>query len=147
MAKLNIEELVSGLLEAALVASSISERQHINALRNYFDDKGNPKTTNVKIGGKDVTVPLYILADHSSIGLDELDIEFEANLNFGENEASGLKKSLLGIFKKKGYDEHNAPQTHQPPRITQYVLLGVFVDIDREPAIDKIIILITCVDG
>ena len=49
MAKLNIEELVSGLLEAALVASSISERQHINALRNYFDDKGNPKTTSVTI--------------------------------------------------------------------------------------------------
>ena len=84
MAKLNIEELVSGLLEAALVASSISERQHINAMRNYFDDKGNPKTTSVKIQGKDVEIPLYILADHSSIGLDELD-----------------------IFKKKGYDEHN----------------------------------------
>ena len=92
MAKLNIEELVSGLLEAALVASSISERQHINAMRNYFDDKGNPKTTSVKIQGKDVEVPLYILADHSSIGLDELDIEFEANLNFG-GEASSLKKS------------------------------------------------------
>ena len=106
MAKLNIEELVSGLLEAALVASSISERQHINAMRNYFDDKGNPKTTSVKIQGKDVEIPLYILADHSSIGLDELDIEFEANLNFG-GEASSLKKSLLGIFKKKGYDEHN----------------------------------------
>ena len=106
MAKLNIEELVSGLLEAALVASSISERQHINAMRNYFDDKGNPKTTSVKIQGKDVDIPLYILADHSSIGLDELDIEFEANLNFG-GEASSLKKSLLGIFKKKGYDEHN----------------------------------------
>ena len=106
MAKLNIEELVSGLLEAALVASSISERQHINALRNYFDDKGNPKTTSVKIQGKDVEIPLYILADLSSIGLDELDIEFEANLNFG-GEPSSLKKSLLGIFKKKGYDEHN----------------------------------------
>mgnify|MGYP006129273955 CR=1 FL=1 len=106
MAKLNIEELVSGLLEAALVASSISERQHINALRNYFDDKGNPKTTSVKIQGKDVEIPLYILADHSSIGLDELDIEFEANLNFG-GEPSSLKKSLLGIFKKEGYDEHN----------------------------------------
>lgn len=106
MAKLNIEELVSGLLEAALVASSISERQHINAMRNYFDDKGNPKTTSVKIQGKDVEIPLYILADHSSIGLDELDIEFEANLNFG-GEPSSLKKSLLGIFKKEGYDEHN----------------------------------------
>jgi hypothetical protein len=106
MAKLNIEELVSGLLEAALVASSISERQHINTMRNYFDDKGNPKTTSVKIKGKDVEIPLYILADHSSIGLEELDIEFEANLNFG-GEPSSLKKSLLGIFKKKGYDEHN----------------------------------------
>jgi hypothetical protein len=106
MAKLNIEELVSGLLEAALVASSISEKQHINTLRNYFDDKGNPKTTSVKIQGKDVVIPLYILADHSSIGLKELEIEFEANLNFG-GEPSSLKKSLLGIFKKKGYDEHN----------------------------------------
>jgi hypothetical protein len=106
MAKLNIEELVSGLLEAALVASSISEKQHINTMRNYFDDKGNPKTTSVKIQGKDVVIPLYILADHSSIGLKELEIEFEANLNFG-GEPSSLKKSLLGIFKKKGYDEHN----------------------------------------
>ena len=106
MAKLNIEELVSGLLEAALVASSISEKQHINTMRNYFDDKGNPKTTSVKIKGKDIVIPLYILADHSSIGLKELEIEFEANLNFG-GETSSLKRSLLGIFKKEGYDEHN----------------------------------------
>jgi len=106
MAKLNIEELVSGLLEAALVASSISEKQHINTMRNYFDDKGNPKTTSVKIQGKDIVIPLYILADHSSIGLKELEIEFEANLNFG-GETSSLKRSLLGIFKKEGYDEHN----------------------------------------
>ena len=106
MAKLNIEELVSGLLEAALVASSISEKQHINTMRNYFDKKGNPKTTSVKIKGKDIVIPLYILADHSSIGLKELEIEFEANLNFG-GETSSLKRSLLGIFKKEGYDEHN----------------------------------------
>jgi len=107
MAKLNIEELVSGLLEAALVASNISERQHINSLRNYFDDEGNPKTTIVKIAGKEVIIPLYILADHSSIGLDKLEIEFDARLNFGDTNTSSLKKSLLGIFKKKGHTEHN----------------------------------------
>ena len=105
MAKLNIEELVSGLLEAALTAQHISERQHINSLRNYFDDKGNPKTTTVQIGEKSMNVPLYLLADHSSIGLDKLDVEFEARLIFGddENKVSNLKKSLLGIFKKKGH--------------------------------------------
>jgi len=108
MAKLNIEELVSGLLEAALVAQNISERQHINSLLNYFDEKGNPKTTTLQVGDKSLNIPLYILADHSSIGLDKLDIEFEARLLFGDEykEVSNLKKSLLGIFKKKGFENN-----------------------------------------
>ena len=108
MAKLNVEELIGGLLEAAMVSQSISERQHINALRNYFNEDGTPKTTSFIVGGKDLVVPLYILADHSSIGLDELDIEFSCRLIFGDEEknVSNLKRSLLGLFKKKGY-EHN----------------------------------------
>ena len=108
MARLNIEELVGGLLEAAMVSQSISERQHINSLLNYFNPDGTPMITKFMIGDKELLVPLYILADHSSIGLDELDIEFEARLVFGddEKEVSTLKKSLLGLFKKKGY-KHN----------------------------------------
>jgi hypothetical protein len=108
MARLNVEELVGGLLEAAMVSQGISERQHINALRNYFNEDGTPKTTSFNVGGKDLVVHLYILADHSSIGLEELDIEFSCRLIFGdeEKEVSSLKKSLLGLFKKKGY-EHN----------------------------------------
>ena len=108
MARLNVEELVCGLLEAAMVSQGISQRQHINALRNYFNEDGTPKTTTFNINGKDLVVPLYILADHSSIGLEELDIEFSCRLIFGdeEKEVSSLKKSLLGLFKKKGY-EHN----------------------------------------
>ena len=108
MARLNIEELVGGLLEAAMVAQGISERQHINSLRNYFNEDGTPKVKTFQIGERELVVPLYILADHSSIGLDELDIEFEARLIFGEDETnvSDLKRSLLGLFKKQGY-EHN----------------------------------------
>jgi len=123
MAKLNIEELVSGLLEAALVAQNISERQHINSLLNYFDEKGNPKTTTLQVGDKSLDVPLYILADHSSIGLDKLDIEFDARLLFGENEkeVSSLKKSLLGIFKKKGFQNNikgiHVDSGHNPSNI------------------------------
>jgi hypothetical protein len=107
MAKLNIEELLGGLLEAAMVAQGISEKQHINSLANYFDN-GVPKTVDFKVGDKTITVPLYILADHSSIGLDELDIEFETRLVFGDSKdpVSQVKRSILGLFKKKGY-EHN----------------------------------------
>ena len=70
MARLNIEELVGGLLEAAMVAQGISERQHINSLRNYFNDDGTPKIKKFIIGEKELDVPYFILADHSSIGLD-----------------------------------------------------------------------------
>ena len=108
MARLNIEELVGGLLEAAMVAQGISERQHINALRNYFNEDGTPKTKTFIVGDKQLVIPYFILADHSSIGLDELDIEFGARLVFGDSDTqvSDLKRSLLGLFKKKGY-EHN----------------------------------------
>jgi hypothetical protein len=108
MARLNIEELVGGLLEAAMVAQGISERQHINALRNYFNEDGTPKTKTFIVGDKQLVIPYFILADHSSIGLDELDIEFEARLVFGDSDTqvSDLKRSLLGLFKKRGY-EHN----------------------------------------
>jgi hypothetical protein len=107
MAKLNIEELLGGLLEAAMVAQGISEKQHINSLANYFEN-GVPKTVDFKVGEKTITVPLYILADHSSIGLSELDIEFETRLVFGDSSdaVSQVKKSILGLFKKKGY-KHN----------------------------------------
>ena len=113
MAKLNIEELVSGLLEAALVAQNIGERQHINSIRNYFDSEGNPRTTTVNVNGKVLNVPLYILADHSSIGLEEMSIDFEARILFGDDESkvSKLKKSLLGIFKKEEY-ENNIKEIH-----------------------------------
>jgi len=37
MAKFNLEELLGGIQEAAMIANSISERQHINNLSNYFD--------------------------------------------------------------------------------------------------------------
>ena len=107
MARLNIEELVSGLLEAALVAQSISERQHINAVNNYFNEDGTPKTQMFMIRGQEVNIPIYILADHSSIGLEELEIDFEARLVFGDETPSELKKSLLGLFKKKDYEKHN----------------------------------------
>ena len=107
MARLNIEELVSGLLEAAMVAQSISERQHINAVNNYFNDDGTPKPKTFVIRGQEVEFPTYILADHSSIGLEELEIDFEARLVFGDETPSELKKSLLGLFKRKDYEKHN----------------------------------------
>jgi hypothetical protein len=112
MARLNIEELVSGLLEAGMVAQSITEKQHISNLVNYFNADGSPKVQKFKVGEKEMEIPLYILADHSSIGLEELDVEFEARLVIGDAHASDLKRSLLGIFKNKKDGKVSQDSTH-----------------------------------
>jgi len=92
MSKLNIDDLLSALNEAALVARRISERQHIDNLENYFKSDGTPVTKTFKVGD-----PLYVLADHSSVGLDELEVDFEARLLLDhEKQDSEVKKALLG---------------------------------------------------
>lgn len=143
MARLDVEELIGGLLEAAMVSQGISERQHINAIRNYFNDDGSPITKTFKVGNKDMVVPLFILADHSSVGLSELEIEFAAKLHFGDNtsEVSEIKKDLLGLFKRKNY-KHNvasikvdggAPCKHNPSGSNGMASIKVKFKADDKP--------------
>lgn len=117
MAKVNLEELLGGLQEAAQVVLSIQERQHINTLSKYFDEDGTPITQTFKIGDSEVVVPLYILADHSSVGLDELDIQFQARLLPNGETPSELKKNLLPIFERQK-QKGNSKYKHQISNIS-----------------------------
>ncbi|MEK9748213.1 MAG: DUF2589 domain-containing protein [Pseudomonadales bacterium] len=112
MAKFNLEELLGGIQEATLIAKGISERQHINNLSSYFNDDGTPRTTSFNINGNEMVVPLFVLADHSSIGLSELEMEFKTKLTIGDNEPGKLKRGLLSFLRRresKGHDvsEHS----------------------------------------
>lgn len=110
MARIVLEEILGGLQEAAMVVKNIAERQHIDNLSKYFDDKGNPYTQTFIIGDKSLEVPLFIFADHSSIGLDVLEIEFEARIipqDKDVEQPSDVKKSLLGIFNRNKNRKHN----------------------------------------
>lgn len=101
MAKINLEELLGGLQEAALIVLGIQERQHINTLSKYFTPEGEPLTKKFIIGDKEVNIPLYILADHSSMGLEEMDIDFDIRLLASDDRTpSSLKENILPIFKK-----------------------------------------------
>ena len=101
MAKINLEELLGGLQEAALIVLGIQERQHINTLSKYFTPDGVPFTKTFIIGEKEVSIPLYILADHSSMGLEEMDIDFDIRLLASDDRTpSSLKENVLPIFKK-----------------------------------------------
>ena len=101
MAKINLEELLGGLQEAALIVLGIQERQHINTISKYFTPEGAPITKTFIIGDKEIAIPLYILADHSSMGLEEMDINFDIRLLASDDRnPSSLKENILPIFKK-----------------------------------------------
>ena len=101
MAKINLEELLGGLQEAALIVLGIQERQHINTISKYFTPDGKPLTKTFLLGDKTLEIPLYILADHSSMGLEELDINFDIRLLASDDRTpSSLKENVLPIFKK-----------------------------------------------
>jgi hypothetical protein len=101
MAKINLEELLGGLQEAALTVLGIQERQHINTISKYFTIDGEPITKKFLIGEKEIDIPLYILADHSSMGLEEMDINFDIRLLASDDKTpSSLKQNILPIFKK-----------------------------------------------
>lgn len=101
MAKINLEELLGGLQEAALIVLGIQERQHINTLSKYFTPDGVPLTRTFVIGEKEIAIPLYILADHSSMGLEEMAINFDIRLLASDDRTpSSLKENILPIFKK-----------------------------------------------
>ncbi len=102
MSKLNIEELLGCLQEAAIVVKSISEKQHIDNLSSYFDEDGNPIVKWFNVDGKRFNIPLFVLADHTSIGLDSLEFDFEARLLPDmSSEPSDLKRSVLPFLKRK----------------------------------------------
>lgn len=107
MGKLNIDELISGLLEASIVAQRVSEKQHIINLNNYFKPDGTPITTKINVGSKSIEVPLFTLANLSSINIDELDVEFDAKILVGDHKPSNIKKLLWGIFKPNEDATHN----------------------------------------
>jgi hypothetical protein len=108
VSKLNIEELLGCLQEAAIVVKNIAEKQHINNLSQYFDENNKPIVQTFKIGRKKVNVPLFILADHTSIGLESLEFEFETRLiSDTDSDPSEIKKALLGVIKNRGDKKHN----------------------------------------
>tara|TARA_R100000808_G_C2152437_1_gene161871 strand:- start:4733 stop:5194 length:462 start_codon:yes stop_codon:yes gene_type:complete len=93
-----LDHLTKGLYDAVVQAQALAENQHIESLKKYVDEDGNPKYVEMIIGGEKVKVPLLTLAPQSSIKIKELTMDLKVKLN-----NFGKRKSRLGggIFCKE----------------------------------------------
>ena len=98
-----LDHLTKALYDAVVQAQSLAENQHIETLKKFFDEEGNPECMEVKIpdgkGGKQlVDVPLVTLTPQGSIKIKELEMELKVKLS-----SFGKRKSRIGggIFKNE----------------------------------------------
>ena len=98
-----LDHLFKGLQDSIAQANSLSENQHIEALKKFFEKDGQPKCMDVKIpdgNGKEqkVKIPLVTLSPQNSMKIKELEMEFKIKLT-----SFGKRKSRIGggIFKNE----------------------------------------------
>lgn len=109
---IKLDDMLRAMHNSVVKAQEISEQQHMRMLKRYFNyddenvtyddlDKGKPKVTTMQLpylsGGKvayrSVEVPLIVLTPPSSLVIDEVKINFKANLT-GFEEAKESKKGF-----------------------------------------------------
>jgi len=109
----NFNDLISSIQEAFLQVNKLSEMQHLDMVKNYFDENNNPICIDVNypyfddlgsIGYRKVSVPKLCLVPISSLKLNEVSVDF--------------KVKLYGKIKLKKYDNtaNGEPLTKEPEK-------------------------------
>tara|TARA_R110002020_G_scaffold462445_4_gene681977 strand:+ start:15254 stop:15712 length:459 start_codon:yes stop_codon:yes gene_type:complete len=91
-----LDHLMKGITDAMVQAEALSQAQHIESLKKYFKDDGEPKCMPINIAGEKHQIPLVTLAPQNSIKMKEVKMKLKVKLsNYGK------RKSRLGggIFK------------------------------------------------
>ena len=98
-----LDQLTKGLYDAMCQAVALAETQHIESIKKFFDDEGNPICMDVKMPGangeiQNVKIPLASLAPQNSIKIKEATMELKVKLG-----SFGKRRSKIGggIFKEE----------------------------------------------
>lgn len=103
MAKVeSFDGLISSIQDAFLSVNKMAEQQHLESIKEFFDDEGNPKTVLVKYptftedGGVDygdVQIPQICLVPISSLKLTEVSVDFKVKLSAEISLQDGSKRN------------------------------------------------------
>jgi len=93
--RLKLQKLIASLNNAVSSSVDFLEKQHVNNLLKYFDKEGNPVTSDFQVGDEVMRVPLFCLANHQSLSLKEIELEFSVSL--ADTEDSGADQDHIHI--------------------------------------------------
>ena len=81
----SLDSLVEALHSAVTEATHITEQQHLDRLRRFFDEDGNPRMMKfenpLSSTNKSFEVPEICMAPMNSIQIDEMEVEVKVKMN------------------------------------------------------------------
>lgn len=73
-------EILKGLQHAINSAQDMLQAQQIQNLSNFWTREGDPLTQKVKLGEREVDVPLLTLVPHSHLSMEDVEIKFKSRV-------------------------------------------------------------------
>ncbi len=102
MAKVeSFDGLISSIQDAFLSVNRMAEQQHLDSIREFFDEEGNPRTIAVKYPYftedgtpeyRDAEIPEMCLVPISSLKLNEVSVDFKVKLSAEISLQDGAKR-------------------------------------------------------
>ncbi|MBR1404427.1 MAG: DUF2589 domain-containing protein [Treponema sp.] len=107
----DLSDVIRGMQDAVNEAQHILELHNLKSLQSFFHEDGEPKTLELHLTGDDyLEIPVLSLANHNSLVIDRLSMEFEAKIEqvgiknakdvldaiTQEDEAGGGEKKMVG---------------------------------------------------
>ncbi|MBQ7158673.1 MAG: DUF2589 domain-containing protein [Treponema sp.] len=85
----DLSDVIRGMQDAVNEAQHILELHNLKSLQSFFHEDGEPKTLEVHLTGDNyLEIPVLSLANHNSLVIDRLSMEFEAKI-----EQVGIKNA------------------------------------------------------
>jgi|WetSurMetagenome_2_1015567.scaffolds.fasta_scaffold80375_3 hypothetical protein len=102
----DLSDVVKGMQHAVNEAQKTLEAHNLKSLLRFFYEDGDPKTVDLLLkGDKHLEIPLVSLVSHNSLRIENLSMEFEAQIEqVGINDVDDLQDALRHTNSLDGKD-------------------------------------------
>ena len=92
----DLSDVIKGMQNAVNEAEKMLEMHNLKSIKNFFYEDGEPKTIELHLSENNyLEIPVLALANHNSLKIDKLSMEFEAKIEqVGISDAEDLLKAV-----------------------------------------------------
>lgn len=116
----DLSDVIKGMQNAVNEAEKMLEMHNLRSIKNFFHDDGDPKTIELHLTENNyLEIPILALANHNSLKIDKLTMEFEAKIEqVGIKDADDILKAVQknGTLESEPHDKNTKSKSERQER-------------------------------